>query len=774
MMRFLAATLLAALASLAICQSTHMTILYAGANAGFNNHTRNPDGTFLSETELNLGSLKLTSTIKGKYEGDKIVQYDSTSTRSGGPTVIIHYDHGSVTTNQAGGDKPVKLDFDKTHYMGNICPQFTASALKSVDFEKKTPQEVQLLFLDGVGVIGVKFTPESARETAAGRARFYSMKLGMVEGELAIDDKDTVVAFDVPAQKLRFIADGWDDLYKDPLKAFPELSQPTMAVRMESAVPMKTRDGVTLVADIVRPEAEGKYPVILARTPYGRAGSSLDGRFYASRGYVYIAQDCRGRGDSGGDWDPFVHERADGYDSVVWASKLPYSTGKVGMIGASYGGLVQWAAAVEQPPGLTCLVSQVTPPDAFRNIPFDMGTFFLYGDLWWAKIVRNKDADMSSLYGPLPHPEKLGTLPLSKVDDAVLGYNVPLFDKWLERETMGQWGGYDFVKDLKRVDVPALMISGWWDGDEIGTQTIWAKMRGLGRKNLWLIYGPWAHAFNTKVPFTDIDYGPDQILELDSVYLRWFDTWLKGKSVKWTETPKVQAFMAGANRWVKSSDWPLAESKVRKLYLASDGPANGVKSKGALVDAPVANQPPSVYTFDPAKAEIPKAVIEVDPTKASTTLDTSDFKDDSLQFRTAPLAKPMVIGGPITCTLSFKTSARDTDFFVSLFDIDEKGVARVFGKAGKIRASYLGGFDRRVLLVPGKSYVATVELWDTLYELKAGHRLGLFITSSMFPIYARNLGTGEPIKNATKMVKQVNSVLHDAVHPSYLTFQTMD
>jgi putative CocE/NonD family hydrolase len=526
--------------------------------------------------------------------------------------------------------------------------------------------------------------------------------------------------------------------------------------------------------DIVRPQAPGKYPVILTRTPYGRVPNSLDGPFYASRGYVYISQDCRGRGESGGEWDPFVSERRDGYDAIDWASKQPWSDGKVGMIGASYGGLVQWAAAVEKHPALKALVPQVSPPDAMRNIPYDMGTFFLYGNLWWGKIVRDQNnVDMSSMASSLPHPDKFGTLPLSKVDDAVLGYNVPFYDKWLEREGLPQWKGFDWSSSLGQTNVPALHISGWWDGDLIGTQTNWATLRQAKKPNQWLIYGPWTHAFNTTSTLGDVDYGPTAIMELDSLYLRWFDTWLKGKSVGMEKVPKVQAFVTGANRWVNLDDWPSSKSLEKTLYLFADAPANGLTSRGELRDAPAEAQEPSRYLYNPARAVVPKELLELDPSKATTVMELKDTDDDTLLYKSAPFAKATAIGGPINLDLRFQTSARDTDFYASLIDIDPKGQMRVIGRSGKIRAAYLAGFDKPRPLTPNKSYSTTIALWDTAHEFKSGHRLGLMITSGAFPLYARNLGTGEPIKNATRMVVQANTIFHDKKNPSKLRFRVL-
>jgi putative CocE/NonD family hydrolase len=749
-----------------------MSIEFSGAKSGFNTFELRPDGSFDSNTDFSIGTMSFKSHLIGKMVDGRITAYKVVQVQ-GGVSSSFEWDGKTLKYDQAGKLQEFDLVYTGTSYFGNVHPQINAGMFKPLDFAKKEPQKVRTFLLDAGAVLEPSITPGAEKTIRAGTARFYEALLGTVKAQYAVSDKGNVVGLDVPSQKLRFVTEGWEALYSDPLAAYPELSPATFATRADVGVKMKTRDGATLVMDIIRPDAPGRYPVILTRTPYGRAGAAVDGRFYASRGYVLVSQDCRGRGDSTGQWDPFVNESRDGYDTIDWASKQPWSNGKVGMIGASYGGLVQWAAAVENHPALKCLVPQVSPPDAMRNIPYDMGTFFLYGNLWWGKIVRGKDADMSGLMSALPHPDKFDTLPLSKVDDAVLGYNVPFFDKWLEREGSVFWSGFRWSDQVGKTKVPALHISGWWDGDLIGTQTNWASIRAAGRKDQWLVYGPWTHAFNTTSSLGDVDYGPSAILELDSLYLRWFDTWLKGKDVGMAKVPKVRAFVTGANRWVNLDDWPSSTSKAKTLYLFADAPANGKSSRGQLRDAPAPAQEPSRYIYNPANAEVPKELIEVDPTKASTIINLEDNDNQTLVFKTAKLAKNTAISGPIDLTIRFQSSAKDTVFFALVVDIDEKGVMRQIGRMGKVRAAFVSGFDKPRPLVPGKTVTATIALWDTAHEFKAGHQMGLLITSGMFPIYARNLGTAEPIKNATRMVVQANTIFHDKKNPSYLKFRVL-
>jgi putative CocE/NonD family hydrolase len=489
----------------------------------------------------------------------------------------------------------------------------------------------------------------------------------------------------------------------------------------------------------------------------------IGAEWWAKRGYVYIVQDCRGRHDSEGKWDPFMPERRDGKDTIDWIANQPWSDGKVGMIGASYGGLVQWAAAVERPAALKCIIPQVSPPDAMRNIPYDHGIFMLLPNLWWSNLISDKVSRMERATQPLPHPEKLLTLPLSKVDDAVLGRNIPFFDEWLKRDGMTKWKGFDYVADLKNVEIPALHISGWWDGDGIGTKTNWAALRQAGRKNQWLIYGPWPHAFNSSPKFGDLDYGSGSVLELDSVYLRWFDTWLKGKSVQWNRTPKVQAFVTGANRWVNLSDWPEGSAE-KKLYLAPNG---------GLAEAPSASGAPATYTYDPRKVILPDLKNQNMMEAGSTIVNLADTRKGGLVYRSAPMSQPLAIGGPISLDLYFSTNVVATDFFAMLVDIDPKGVARVIGQPGKLDVRYLSGLDRPRLIQPDKVYKATVGIWDTAHEFKKGHRLGLLVTSEMFPTYARNLNTGEPLYSGTRIKVAKQTIYQDVKRASVLRFRTL-
>ncbi len=761
------------LASGAHAETTRMAIEFAGAPAGENVYETFPDGTFTSKTILSVGSVELKSNLTGKFEGGLLIEFRCEDAPPGQGQRVITYSKHKLNVKMGKNDTDLPTKIGNEPYFGNLHPQLTASVLGKVDFSKTSAQKIRAFAPDLGSFISPSFTPIEKKTTPKGTAEMFKMTLATVEATYGVDESNHVVLMDVPAQKLRFIVSGWEALVKDPLAAYPELSQSTYKFKVDKGIKMTTRDGVVLVQDVVRPDAPGKFPVILVRTPYGRSSSTVEGGFYASRGYVYVVQDCRGRGDSAGLWDPFMFDRKDGYDAVQWSARQEWSDGNVGMIGGSYGGFVQWAAAVENPPALKCIVPQVSPSDAMLNLPYDNGAFFLYGAVWWAKIVSSRTIDLSSFMSKLPSPEKLSTLPLSKVDSAVLGKKVPFFANWLKRSKASDWKGFNYEDDLKKVTIPALHISGWWDGDEIGTMVNWQIMRSLGRKNQWLVYGPWTHLFNSTSKIGDTDFGPTALIDLDSVYLRWFDTWLKHKDVNLDKQPHVRAFITGVNKWVESTDWPIAGSTPMKLYLSASGPVEGSSSTGQLLLKTPALQAPSKYRYDPHDGKISEEFLNPDPDKATLNPKIGKKESGLVLFKSEPLKENLAIGGPIVLDLRFSTTAHDTDFYVNLLDIDEKGKFSAMGQAGKIRCSYRESLNKQVPLKPGQIYGVKIRLWDTAHQFAKGHQICLVMTSTEFPMFARNLGTIEPIATATRMEVQDQKIFHDQKNPSSLSFQVI-
>jgi uncharacterized protein len=749
-------------------QSTVETIrsIFHGNDVGSSTYRMLPNGRFESTSEEKIANITITSKLTGKITDGLLTEYELVNNH-GGSEVKVTVKEGRLQITRQGNQynddyKPAKVLFANEH------PFLTETIIRAIDPNKEGPQKIDLLLLDQATLAKVDVQKKGTLTIERGGNQtiinHYLVYFSGVPIDLYATQDGRFVSMNVPTQKWRATKTGYEALIGDPTSRYPELSQPTMKTTFAKGVKIKMRDGTELVADIFRPADGEEYPTILQRTPYGRESrAAAEGEWWASRGYVLIAQDVRGRNDSDGEWQPFVNERKDGYDTIAWIAKQSWSNGKVGMIGGSYGGLVQWAAAEDAPPALKCIVPQVSPPHSLFSIPFDYGVPDLLGVLLWANYVREKK--VPGQFGSPENPEKLLTLPLSKIDDEVLGHDIPFFNAWWTKETPAAFGG-GFVNDMSKIKIPVLQVSGWWDTCANGTKLNWAKLREAKHQYQWLIYGPWGHDFNSSSRYEDVDYGPDAIMELDSIYLRWFDTWLKDKKVNWEKQPRVRIFVTGANQWRELSDWPDSKSEPLSFYLSSTGPANGAASGGKLLLSPPKSEKPDQYVYDPARVKLPEWT-------DSTIVKIPDDKKDLLIYKTEPLNETLDIAGPIELELYFSTNVKDTDFFASLVDIDEKGEMRSIGLPGKIRARYLSGWDTPTLLQPDKTYKAVIALWDLAHRLEKGRRLGIIIKSEMFPLYARNLNTGEPNAEATRMVTATQTIYHDAERPSALRLRRL-
>ena len=563
----------------------------------------------------------------------------------------------------------------------------------------------------------------------------------------------------------------------DASSGVDELSQPAMRTRVVQGVRIPMRDSINLVADLIFPEPEGRYPTILVRTPYGRRLEPYwTSRYlnFARRGYVVVVQAVRGREDSEGEWMPHVNERRDGYDTIDWISRQAWSNGRVGMFGGSYLGSVQWLAAAENHPALKCILPIVSGTDDFFDFPYDHGILNLQPALDWLYITRGPTLEQGA--PPNASPERLRTLPLSRADDAWAGVNLPIFDRWLQMDRPSAFTGANFIADLEQVRIPALHINGWWDGEGAGGRRNWARMRGLRRDNQWVVYGFWPHGFSQwdgiGTRLADVEYGAASRFDFQTLYVRWFDTWLKGKQVGLEHVPRAQIFLTGANQWRNFNAWPPADAREMTLYLSGTGGSEkSNRGTGALVQQPPTDLlAPLSYTYDPARAPVNRDINFL----RSTRLWFNPREGDNLIYQTAPLTEALEVGGPIELELYFSTTGEDTDFFALLVDVDERGRTRALAIGpGKIRARYLSGWETPSALGPGRIYRANIELWDIAHRFERGHRIGLAIRSEWFPGFARNLNTIEPIAAATRIEAARQTIYGDAQRPSVLRFRVL-
>lgn len=748
----------------------------------------------------------LDGTLNIEMAGQKVTTRTRVTTGKDGQIAGIEMEtpNGKVTSTREGGTlrvsfkektTVVEIKPDARVLYGNF-PPMLAHAIRLYDEAKGGKQTFPLLSLPGTALEASLERKDDADRTIGGKdARYkrYVYTLAGVDLIVWVNPRGKVDYVDVPQQHAYFVREGYEVLRKDPL-ADASVSQPTFDLSVDAGTKVAMRDKVRLSTDIYRPKAEGKFPVILIRTPYKKEMVELQARYYARRGYAVAVQDCRGRFGSEGTWEPFVNEPKDGYDTVEWLAAQPWSSGKVGMIGGSYVGWVQWWAASQKPPHLVTIIPNVAPPDPFYNIPYEYGVFFAYGSIWWADVLESQaTADISGVTISKIFEKKYGKLmkelPVIDLDRRILGRENPYWRTWLEHPNNDSyWDRANFLDKLKDVRIPVFHQSGWFDGDGIGTKLNYQKMASYGHPNQKLVLGPWGHSDSSARGIGDRDFGPGAIVDLQRDYLRWFDRWLKGTSNGIEKEPLVRIFVMGSNKWLTGDKYPLPETKMTKLYLASGGNANTSKGDGKLTfEPPSAGAPPDKYTYDPG-----------DPTPDPRWYETSEEEDkivktqdqrkkevqeyhqqrigvrkDILIYETEKLDKPLTFAGPVSAVLYAATSARDTDWFISLAEIDKDGKPFPLGQ-GKIRARFRKSMSRPEFLKRGEINEYALDLWQTGITIPAGHKLRIEVASASFPLFSRNLNTGGNNEVDTKFVSAEQTVYHNAKYPSHLLLPVIE
>jgi putative CocE/NonD family hydrolase len=534
-------------------------------------------------------------------------------------------------------------------------------------------------------------------------------------------------------------------------------------------VPIAMRDGVVLRANVWRPPGGGPFPVLVYRTPYGKdetEGWYTTHRSAVNRGYAVVLQDVRGRHASDGEFDPYRNEGLDGYDTIEWAARQPWSLGRVGTYGLSYPGAVQWLAAVERPPHLLAMVPAMTFSTPSR--------FFYFGgvfDLSWLAWIHNSIApDTRRRYG-LPGPttsaaaretwqldgdEIRSRLPLR--DMPVLEGVAPYYFRWLEHEpTDPWWNGSDVRSRYSQVDAAVLNLSGWYDeayGPEGATTNfngLLAARRGDADPRTRLVIGPWVHGVGAigQTRTGDLDFGPAAAVDYDALVLDWMDRYLRQLPGSSAPAKPVQIFVMSDNIWRDEESWPPVGVEQRSLFLAG---ADG-EVAGALVDTAPSSQTaaPTVIASDPADP-----VVDPYPDFGPHDYRALADREDVLVFDTLPLDDDC--------------DCPDTDLWARLLDLAPDRSAHNLMSPGSevLRASYRDPSEGRQLLEPGHVYRLEIDTLLTSHVFRRGHRIRLQLSTSFFPHFSRNLHTGELETVSAAMRRASVTVHHDAEHPSRL------
>jgi predicted acyl esterase len=593
-----------------------------------------------------------------------------------------------------------------------------------------------------------------------------------------------------------------------------ETPKPKYAVRVEKSVFIPMRDGIQLATDLYFPVGlDTKLPIVLIRTPYGKTNLNYvpSAEFFAGQGFAVAVQDCRGKFESEGIYRFTRGHRTDGYDTIAWLAKQPWSNGKIGTYGCSYAGEVQVYQSPALPPGLAAMIPQASGlavgagGSLFHNATdLTGGAWMLSVGLDWffnfgSKVYyhpppgysREEYLSFSKYFKPGPvSPGSLLVPGVERKDLSQILWTLPVIDMMKKADgrpsdyeeyvshtmdlTDPYWKQFDYVTDADRIDAPALFIESWNDLSADGG----LYMRGLfektavsttSRDNQFIIISPTSHCGSEYATqhtmIGDVDAGDPRFGHFE-IYVKWFDHWLRGDSNDVTAMPKIQYYLLVKNEWRATNSWPVPGTQFVNYYLESGGRANSHFGDGTLAVSPPKASAVDTFTYDPGNPVMSIGVNDYEGGKPITDQRPVSARHDVLAYTSPPIDKGFEMTGPIGAVLYVSSSAKDTDFVAKLVDVYPDGRALNL-RENVIRARFRQGRDKPpVFMKPGEVYEVRINLGAYSWYFEPGHRIRLQVTSSSFPRYDRNLNTGGHNYDETEWIVAQNSVHHAPSYPS--------
>lgn len=560
-------------------------------------------------------------------------------------------------------------------------------------------------------------------------------------------------------------------------------------IRVSRNIEIPMRDETILRADMLAPDDNHAHPAILIRTPYSKKRTLMRGELFnaiefAFAGYVVIVQDVRGRFASDGVWkrqEMLTVEADDAYDSIEWIAAQAYCNGNIGMAGASYLAGLQWIAAMSQPPHLKAIapwmgglesvnrgmqpayeagvISLASALSALPMTSFDIANRLEHAghDVSEMRQVLNEAvANPENFYNFLP----LKDIPLAQFDR--------IREMWYDR--LHPAPPLDAITAYGCVTVPCFHLVGCYDLLEytcinsfIGMQKYGASE--IARDGQYLTIGPWSHAQFTAT-LGDLNFGNAASslgAQVHEQLLAFFNKYLRGVEA---EIPKLHYFLMGANQWKTASNFPLTNTAWTRFYLHSTGNANTVHGNGYLDTEMPDNEAQDYFIYDPHRpvpslgGRINGVGVVAGPIEQSVI----EKRHDVLVYTTAALSDDIEVTGSINLHLFASSTVMDTDFCVKLIDVYPDG--RAYNVAEGIKRT------RRIALNQERDARNILEyiipMGNTCQLFKKGHRIRIDISSSNFPMFDRNMNTGNEIGSDEAGIVAIQTIYHQRQYPSYI------
>lgn len=532
----------------------------------------------------------------------------------------------------------------------------------------------------------------------------------------------------------------------------------TLDVLCERDLRVPMDDGAVLLADrwIARSEAHRPQPTVLVRSPYGRdrAVGLLFGRLLAERGLQTVVQSVRGTFGSGGTFAPF-DERPDGLATLRWVRDQPWHSERIGMIGPSYLGLVQWAVAPDGGEDLAALAIAVSASQFYEQT-YTGGSLALENAGSWLVLVSTQEGRFA-LIAIGRALRQLGALmdefPLGDLDQRAIGTEVPWFREAFEHPGRDDayWVARDFSAGVPKVQAPVQLVGGWYDILLPWMLEDYAALRAAGRRPQLRI-GPWTHT------------APGLAAASHRAGIAWLRAHMLDDERLLRDSP-VRVFVTGERSdggWRDLADWPPPGTRERCLWLAGDGQlrdGSPEEAQGATADR---------YRYDPSSPT--PAVGGPVLLARNAVLDNRhlEARDDVLVFSTETLQNAVEAIGPVRVELWARADSEYFDLFARVCDVDREGAS------WNVCDALASVAQERFPRTEDGVWVVSFNLWPIGHRFAAGHRIRLQVSSGAHPRYARNPGTGEDRASATATRAVEVELLHDLDHPSVLVLPAQE
>ena len=542
------------------------------------------------------------------------------------------------------------------------------------------------------------------------------------------------------------------------------------------------RDGITLNATVYKPTPlRDRLPVICTMTPYIADTYHDRAMYFARKGFVFVLIDVRGRGNSGGQFEPFAQDARDGHNVVEWLASQPWCVGKVALWGGSYAGFNQWSTLKEFPPHLTTIVSAAAVHPGV-DFPAPGNVFYSY-DIQWltytSGVTPNVKLFGESSYWISKFRERyIGHIPFRQLDTLV-GNPSPHFQNWLAHRTPDNYldAMVPAPSDYARMDLPILTITGHYDSDQAGAMTYYRRHMEYGsekgRDRHYLLIGPWDHA-GTRTPDEEVGglkFGKASMLDLNDLHREWYEWTMKnGPKPKFLQK-RVAYYVPGAEEWKYADRLEAIPARPTVLYLSTpDGSVRDVFRSGTLSRVKAGKGPPAGYVYDPL--DIRPAELEKEPIKNGLTDQRSALNlfGNGLVYHSEPFAEATEITGYLKLIAWIVLDVPDTDFAVNVFAIKPDGTSIALTDDIK-RARYRQSLRKEHLVKPGsieRYEFASFRFFSR--RLEKGSRLRLAFSSPNSIHLEKNYNSGgEVADESRKDARTAHVTLYqDGEHPSYL------